>query len=182
MSAGRQAVILPGGNNSTHQPLLFYAAMAAEARGFEIRRVAWPEPVFPTIFDEANRQSFVDPVASAELDAAGDRPLVIGKSLGTHAAAQTARRGLTAIWFTPLLFAPEVVAALEAAAAPFLLIGGTADPHCWDGAVARRLTPHVLEVEGADHGMIVPGPLSASAAVLGRISDVVEQFLDENPG
>jgi hypothetical protein len=81
-----------------------------------------------------------------------------------------------------LLFAPEVVAALEAATAPFLLIGGTADPDYWDGAVARRLTPHVLEVEGADHGMIVPGPLSASAAVLGRISDVVEQFLDDHRG
>jgi pimeloyl-ACP methyl ester carboxylesterase len=174
------AVVFPGGTNGPYQPLLFYAAAAARARDAEIHRVTWPEPVYPTIFDPANHQPFVDPVAAAALDAAGDRPLVIGKSLGTHAAVQAARRGLTAIWFTPMLFAPEVVSALEAATAPFLLVGGTADTEYWDGAVARRLTPHLLEVEDADHMMMVPGPLSASAAVLGRIADVVERFLDDN--
>jgi pimeloyl-ACP methyl ester carboxylesterase len=175
------AVVFPGGNNSCDVPLLFFAAAAARARGAEIHRVRYPEPLRPAIFDPANHQPIVDPVAVATLDAAGDRPLVIGKSLGTHAAVQAQRRGLTAIWFTPTLYAAEVVvSALEAATAPFLLIGGTADTEYWDGAAARRLTPHLLEIESADHQMMVPGPLSASAAVLGRITDVVERFLDDH--
>jgi hypothetical protein len=47
-----------------------------------------------------------------------------------------------------------------------------------DGDLARRLTPHVLEVDGADHGMCVPGPLSDSITVLGRLVSAVEEFLD----
>jgi hypothetical protein len=68
-------------------------------------------------------------------------------------------------------------AALARAAAPCLLIGGTADK-VWDGRLARSLTPHVLEIDGADHGMFVPGRLSASAAVLGQVTTAVENFLD----
>jgi hypothetical protein len=37
----------------------------------------------------------------------------------------------------------------------------------------------VVEVAAADHGMFVPGELSASAAVLGQIMTAVEGFLDE---
>jgi hypothetical protein len=40
------------------------------------------------------------------------------------------------------------------------------------------LSPHVLEVEGADHGMFVPGPAAASVAVLGRVVAAMEEFLD----
>jgi hypothetical protein len=35
-----------------------------------------------------------------------------------------------------------------------------------------------VEIDGADHAMIVPGPLSASAAVLGQVMDAVEAVLD----
>jgi hypothetical protein len=48
----------------------------------------------------------------------------------------------------------------------------------WDGALARRLTPHVLEIQDADHGMYVPGPLTASIGVLGRMVAAVQEFLD----
>ena len=48
----------------------------------------------------------------------------------------------------------------------------------WDGAAARRLSPYVLEVEGADHGMYVSGPLIDSIAVLSRVVLAVEDFLD----
>jgi hypothetical protein len=36
----------------------------------------------------------------------------------------------------------------------------------------------VLEVEGADHGMYVPGPLTESIAVLSQVVLAVEEFLD----
>jgi pimeloyl-ACP methyl ester carboxylesterase len=69
------------------------------------------------------------------------------------------------------------VAALSRATAPFLLVGGTSDPY-WDGRVARSVTAAVVEIDGADHSMLVPGRLSASAAVLGQVMTVVEDFLD----
>jgi pimeloyl-ACP methyl ester carboxylesterase len=74
--------------------------------------------------------------------------------------------------------AGTVVAALKRSTAPFLLIGGTAD-EWWDGDAARSLTPHVVEIEGADHGMFAPGPLAASAAVLGDVITAVERFFDD---
>jgi pimeloyl-ACP methyl ester carboxylesterase len=112
------------------------------------------------------------------LDAVAGGALLIGKSLGTNAAALAAERSLPAVWLTPLLTVPVpwVAGALERATAPFLLVGGTADP-AWDGEVARRLSPHVLEVEGADHGMYVPGPLTESIAVLARVVEAIDGFL-----
>jgi hypothetical protein len=56
-------------------------------------------------------------------------------------------------------------------------VGGTADA-VWDSAVARRLSAHVLEIEGADHGLQVPGPLVDSIAVLGRVVTAMDEFLD----
>lgn len=82
------------------------------------------------------------------------------------------------MWLTPILTVPWVVAALERATAPLLLVGGTGNA-MWDGAKARRLSPYVLEVEDADHGMPpVPGPVSQSVAVLGRVVTAMAEFLD----
>ena len=85
---------------------------------------------------------------------------------------------MPAVWHTPLLSDARCVAALRNAGAPYLLVGGTADPW-WDGNLARALTPHVLEIPDANHGMVLPEvPLARSAAVLGRVVTAVEEFLD----
>ena len=176
-----QAVVFGGGTRfvgSAVTPLLFYAAVAAEARGATIHRWEWQRPADDLAWTEGHRQAWIDPQVATALDAAGGSPLVIAKSLGSHAAAQVTARGLPAVWMTPMLRTPEIVTELERATAPFLLVGGTADTPHWDLATACRLTPHVLEIEGADHGMFVPGPLAASAAVLGRVATAVEHFLD----
>jgi pimeloyl-ACP methyl ester carboxylesterase len=81
----------------------------------------------------------------------GER-LVIGKSMGTLAAGAAAERGWRAVWLTPLLNHAPFVEMLRARTAPALLIGGTDDP-AWDGKLARELSPHVLELDGADHGL-----------------------------
>jgi len=36
-----------------------------------------------------------------------------------------------------------------------------------------------VEIEQADHSLWVPGPAAGSAAVLGRVADAIEQFLDQ---
>jgi len=155
--------------------LLMYSAAVAERRGAAVHRHSWsrqpPQAFEPVV------EGWVGDEVSPLLDAVGGSPLLIGKSLGTNAASLAADRRLPAVWLTPILTAPWVAAALGRATMPFLLVGGTADA-MWNGALARRLSPHVLEVEGADHGMYVPGPLTDSITVLGRVVTAVEDFLD----
>jgi pimeloyl-ACP methyl ester carboxylesterase len=172
-------VLAPGGNYGPDGPLLKFAGLAAERRGASLHSVEWE-------LDVGDADAMITARVSAavkELMATGAAAQVlVGKSLGSRAAPVAAEHGLPAVWFTPLLanvpVAGTVVAALKRSTAPFLLIGGTAD-EWWDGDAARSLTPHVVEIEGADHGMFVPGPLAASAAVLGNVITAVERFLDD---
>jgi hypothetical protein len=152
-----------------------YASDVAESRGATVHRHSWTEE--PGSPDEPAIEAWVHGQALPLLDTLAGAPLLIGKSLGSNAASLAAERSLPAVWLTPVLTMPWVVAGLDRSTAPFLLVGGTADP-LWDGALARRLTPHVLEVDGADHGMYVPGPLTDSIAVLARVVTAVEEFLD----
>jgi hypothetical protein len=181
----RTAVVVPGRMFGPYAPLLFYAGWAAQVRGAKVRNLQWtppPEHHQGATSDSAARAAYVRGQVGPVLDEVterGGRPLVIGKSLATYAATLTAERALPAVWLTPLLRDDVVVSALRRASAPYLLIGGTADELAWDGALARELSPHVCEVDGADHGMFVPGPLANSAEVLGVVATAVERFLDE---
>lgn len=158
-------------------PLLMYSSDAAERRGAQIVPVSWSRPDDPPRLAVEERGPWVLEELKPFLD--GIEPsLLIGKSLGTHAAALAADLRVPAVWLTPVLTSPWVVDALRRSTAPYLLVGGDAD-QLWDPALARELTPHVLEVPGADHGMYVPGPLAASTAVLGEVATAVERFLDE---
>jgi hypothetical protein len=169
------AVVVPGAMFGPAAGMLMYAGDAAERPGVTLHRHSWsqqpPKPFQPDV------EGWVRGQVSPLLDAVGGRPLLIAKSLGTNAAALAAERGLPGVWLTPVLTAPWVHAALGRATAPFLLVGGTAD-EMWDGVLARRLTPHVLEVQDADHGMCVPGPVTGSIAILGRLVATVQEFLD----
>jgi hypothetical protein len=169
------AVVLPGRSFGPMAGPVAYAGATAAARGATVHRHHWPsevpDPFAPTI--EAWVRAEVAPV----LDALGGTPLLIGKSLGTNAAGLAAERSLPAVWLTPVLTLPWVSAALARATAPFLLVGGTADRY-WDSVVAHRLSPHVLEVDGADHGLFVPGPVAGSVAVLGRVVAAMDEFFD----
>ncbi|SIN15974.1 alpha/beta hydrolase [Micromonospora cremea] len=169
------AVVIPGRTFGPGAPLLMYAGDVAEQRGATVHRHSWSEE--PSRPDAPDIEGWVRGQIGPLIDSVGGRPLLIAKSLGTNAAAIAAERSLPAVWLTPVLTLPWVVEALSRATTPFLLIGGTADK-LWDGDAARRLSPHVLEVPGADHGMYVPGPLTESIAVLSRVVVAVEEFLD----
>jgi pimeloyl-ACP methyl ester carboxylesterase len=168
-------LVLPGGKFGPAAPLLMYAADVAERRGAAVHRHSWSRE-FPPPF-EPEIEDWVRGEAAPVVETLGGTPLLIAKSLGTHAATLAAERALPAVWLTPILTVPWVRAALDRATAPFLLVGGTAD-RVWDSALARRLTPHLLEVPDADHGMYVPGPLTDSVAVLATVVRAVEAFLD----
>jgi predicted alpha/beta-hydrolase family hydrolase len=168
------AVVLPGRLYGPSAPLLMYTGDVAESRGATVHRHLWTEDP-PQPF-ESSVQDWVAAQASPLVDSLAGAPLLIGKSLGTNAAALAADRGLPAVWLTPGLNWPWVTDALTRATAPFLLVGGTAD-EMWNTDLAQKLSPHVLAVEGADHGMYVPGPLTDTIAVLARIVTAVEEFL-----
>jgi hypothetical protein len=54
-----------------------------------------------------------------------------------------------------------------------------ADPH-WDGDVARGTAgAQVLELEGADHSLQIPGDLAASLRLLGEVTSAIDRFLAE---
>lgn len=163
------AVVIPGGNFGPGAGMLMYVGAVAERRGATVHRHEWSGPR-PKGLDAGTERWVYDQIAPLP---AG---LLIGKSLGSMAAALAADRDLPAVWLTPVLTEPPVQAALSRARAPFLLVGGTADPY-WDGDLARRLSPHVFEVEGASHGMMVDGPVADSIAVLARMVTAVDEFL-----
>jgi len=177
-SRGRAALLAPGGGYGTDGPLLMFAGVAAKQRRASLLRVGWG-PLNGGL-SEDDLYDRVEATVAAALDGLGPgvTPVIMGKSLGTVSAAVAADRAVPAVWFTPLLAGPRVVAALRRATAPFLLVGGT-DDDWWDGDAARSVTSRVVEIHGAGHNMFVPGPLKESAAVLGQVSTAVERFLDE---
>ncbi|MEU7176562.1 alpha/beta hydrolase [Micromonospora tulbaghiae] len=169
--ADRRAVLAPGRGYDTRGPLFVYIGEALRRLGFDVHEVTW-RSIGDLRLDSAPEwvAEQLDPVLDAGVD------LLVGKSLGSFAAPLAVDRGIPAVWLTPLLTDPAVREPLGRATAPFLLAGGTAD-RVWDGAVARRLTPYVVEVADADHSMMVPGPLAASAEALGRVCTAVEEFV-----
>jgi len=176
--AGRSAILAPGGNYGADGPLLMYARLAVHRRGGRTRPIAWELSGNPDLSQQRRRIASQVNTAINEMTAAtGTAPVIIGKSLGSLAAPVIADRGLAAVWFTPLLTDEPTAAALRRAPGPCLLVGGTADQY-WDGQTARSITPDVVEIEGADHGMFLPGQLAASATVLGQVITAVEDFLD----
>ncbi|WP_188196774.1 alpha/beta hydrolase [Nonomuraea sp. SYSU D8015] len=173
----RHAVVIPGGGFGPQAGLLAYASAAADRRGAGVELISWNPPLDGRPLEELSPWVH-DQVTPVVAKLPTPTPLLIGKSLGSYGASVAAERALPAVWLTPLLTMAPCREALRRATKPFLLVGGTADPF-WDGAVARKLTPHVLEVTDADHGMKVPGPLQRSAEVLGQVLTTIERFLDD---
>ncbi|WP_198667269.1 alpha/beta fold hydrolase [Glycomyces dulcitolivorans] len=179
MSRRRQALLLPGRNYSVQGPLLMYTHVALQSRGAHTYPIEWKD-VDRLAADEQTMVEGVCEQTETVLDRVhnDDPPLLVGKSLGTAAAVLAAHHGLPAIWFTPLLKDYSIVQALRRATAPFLLIGGTADP-AWNQALARELPGEVCEIRGADHGMFLRGrPLVDSANALADVIEAVEAFID----
>ncbi|GLY93101.1 alpha/beta hydrolase [Actinoplanes sp. NBRC 103695] len=167
-----EALVIPGGALGPAAGMLLYAGEVAERRGATVHWHWWSGP------PPKHTSPSAEPWVCDEIEPLlGEGTLLIGKSLGTNAAGLAASRNLPAVWLTPILTAPWVVAALERATAPMMLVGGTSDP-VWEGEVAHRLSPHVLEVPGAGHGLQVPGPAADSVAVLARVVAAMDDFLD----
>jgi hypothetical protein len=171
---GRCAVVLPGVRYFSQAPLLWFAREAAQARGWSVlelsERAPADEEPFAWMRDRTER--------ALESASEADAVVVIGKSLGSAAAPLAAERGLAAVWLTPLLIRPEVVAALRAGTAPALLVGSSADPTWSDGEQPGSGSVEVLEFEGLDHSLQAEGDPLASLDALRTVTERIGDFLE----
>lgn len=149
------AVVVPGRGYPPAAPLTFFTGFVLLRQGWSVRQVWWDPPSY-----ESDEQTLEWVSAEVEPALPTSGPvLVVGKSLGTWAAPLAAKRGLPAIWFTPILDVPAIADAIGANPAPQLLVGGTADD-LWNRDIARDLAGTgcaVLEVPDADHVLMIPG-------------------------
>jgi hypothetical protein len=169
----RCVVLLPGVRYFSQAPLLWFAREAAQAAGWSALEVTERAPA------DADPFAWMGERARSALDAAEARQVVVvGKSLGSAAAPLAAERELPAVWLTPLLVRPDVVGALEAASAPALLVGSSADP-TWAGVAppANDLLERV-EFDGLDHSLQVEGDPLASLDVLREVTEHIAGFLE----
>lgn len=83
------AVLLPGRSYPATMPLLTFTGRAARQHGWRVRAVSWSAPDLDT---EATTAWVGRQLEEAVVDVEG-RVLVVGKSLGTCAAAQVAEHG-----------------------------------------------------------------------------------------
>jgi hypothetical protein len=171
---GRCAVVLPGVRYFSQAPLLWFAREAAQAGGWSVlelsERAPPDEEPFAWMRDRAERA--LDSASEADI------VVVIGKSLGSAAAPLVAERRLAAVWLTPLLVRPDVLAALRAARAPALLVGSSADPTWSNGEQPRDDSIELLEFEGLDHSLQVEGDPVASFEVLRTVTERIGAFLE----
>ena len=171
------ALVAPGRAYPPSAPLLEFARRALLQHDFTVQQLWWDAT---TRGDEDAEPWVRRHVEAAHAHEQADRVLLVGKSLGTHAASYAAERGLDAIWLTPLLVVPAQAEAIAANAGRQLLVGGLRDD-LWDTAVAHELADagcDVLEVADADHSMGTDDAVRTAEIHL-EVARAVEAFLSQ---
>lgn len=182
------AVIFPGWRYTASMPLLAGAAEVMLALGFDVLRVEYDYPGRgATLETPAGKQAVLTGVrGDAEavmrsVESLGDyNALVfIGKSLGTHAFSHLVSLGSDAalVWLTPPL--AWLDASIGETPQRSLVVIGTADPHGDDARMAplRAGAHRVLEIEGADHVLEIPGDDAKTSAAHASWLEALRAFV-----
>ena len=169
----RCVVLLPGVRYFSQAPLLWFTREAALAAGWSVLEVTERAP--------ADREPFewIAERAESALNASSATQVAMaGKSLGSAAAPLATQRALPAVWLTPLLTRPDVLAALGATDRPTLVIGSQADP-TWSGGELPQNEPlEVMELDGLDHSLQREGDPLGSIDVLRDVTERVGRFFE----
>ena len=169
----RCVVLLPGVRYFSQAPLLWFAREAAQAAGWSALELSERAPAAAEPFAWMHERA-QNALAATE----AQQVVVVGKSLGSAAAPLVAERRLRAIWLTPLLVRPDVVAALNATEAPALLVGSAADPTWADGEQPVNAALELVELDGLDHSLQAEGDPLASLDVLREVTERIATFLE----
>jgi hypothetical protein len=170
--ARARVILLPGALYSIQAPLLWFAREIALARGAGVLAVLDRMPAHGDPFewarDRARHALDFRPV---------EHQVVVGKSLASGAAGLVSDRALPALWLTPLLDQPVVLDGLARAAAPTLLVGGSADDTWTPFALPENERLEVVELPALDHSLQVPGDPVGSARALERVVATMDRYL-----
>lgn len=173
----RVATMLPGRGYTTEHPLFWFTSSLLVARGWTVRRVAWPP-----IVDLKRPETVVDAAREALDGVQAGHHLVVAKSLGTMAMPLAVERNLPGVWLTPILTHPAVIDHAQQLSASSLLMGGTAD-RLWDGAEAAALAAdrpavEVVEIPDANHSLEINNDPVASLQILERVIRTIDSFVE----
>lgn len=187
------ALLLPGMGYTLDMPLFYYAENLLTESGADLLRVEYAY-AGRAGFRTATEEEWLDWLltdATAAFRAGtsqrGYRRLtLVGKSLGTLAmghlltTAAVPPGATRAVWLTPLLQEERLREAIGRFAGPSLFAIGTADsvydPAALDALRGATLGEAVV-IEGADHGLDVPGDPVASVQGLERVVRAIRDFL-----
>ena len=169
----RCVVLLPGVRYFSQAPLLWFAREAAEAAGWSVLEVSERAPAGEEPFEW-----ILERAESALNATSATQVALIGKSLGSAAAPLATQRALPAVWLTPLLIRPEVLAALGATDRPTLIVGSPADPSWGNGDLPENEALEVMELDDLDHSLQREGDPLGSIDVLRTVTERVAGFFE----
>lgn len=188
----RLGIIFPGYNYSPDLPLLYYTAGVLEMTRADVLLIDTLYSTRPGVaeLDAAEQDQLLREDATASLSAAlavgtYEHITLVGKSVGTRALSrvlpEAAAFGTSrAVWLTPLVRNDGLRASILEHPIPSLFVVGTAD-RTYDPALLDPLVNatagQCLVIDGADHGLEIPGDIRASLAVLVEYVTALEHFL-----
>lgn len=182
--AAKLAIVLPGGGYTPLGPAIRIPVLALQQLGYTVRDVTYPDvPGGSEQFDwDSFSAAAAGPISEA---AAGDwtKTVVVAKSLGTGVLARVGADlrlpNPRAIWLTPLFESQPTRDGAIALGWPSLIVAGTADRY-HDAAgfelVATALQAQIQLIDGADHGLEVPGDVTGTVAGLARLAEATLDF------
>lgn len=193
----RLAILLPGYGYTCDMPLFYYATELLLGRGFDLLAVEYAynrDPSFGALPGAERRHRLLADTGAAVATGLAQRPyrqaVFVGKSLGTlamgHLLTEEAspERSWRAVWLTPLFHDRALRQQIDRFAGPSLFVIGTADRD-YDRALLAELAGRpgnrAVVIEGADHGLDVPGDPVASVAALGRYVAALQEWLAASP-
>jgi pimeloyl-ACP methyl ester carboxylesterase len=184
--------VLPGHAYSGDAPLLYYPALVLRERGWDTLAISYSyqsrmaNPSGDTLAEafKESRQALAAARGARQYPAVA----LLGKSLGTAVAAYLASEERELVqapvaYLTPLVGSPLFDNPFAETAGPAYLALGTADAYCDLKALERLRTsrPFTLTtIEGADHGMNVPGDADGSIRAVRRIALEAADFVSEH--
>jgi hypothetical protein len=169
----RCVVLLPGVRYFSQAPLLWFTREAALAGGWSVLELSERAP--------SDREPFgwIAERAESALNATSATQVAMaGKSLGSAAAPLATQRALPAVWLTPLLTRPDVLAALGATDRPTLVVGSPADPAWGNGELPENEALELMELDGLDHSLQREGDPLGSIDVLREVTERVSRFFE----
>ncbi|MBF9232473.1 hypothetical protein [Microvirga alba] len=185
------AILFPGFGYRNTMPALYYCRQLLLARGHDVLTVDYTYDLMPDFLaaPQEERLGWIKADAQAALGAAlalggYEHFTVIGKSAGTAAMAYTipdeprlAKAEL--VWLTPGFKTPGVPEGMARCPQRSILVIGTADYLYDEGHLqaARDRGVEVVLVPDLDHGLEIPGRVTASVAAMGTITERLSIWL-----